>query len=218
MIDPFSSSPFHRRENEGERRSTMHYFALFFAFIALVVYGEESGGNCGPGGRCPANHHCVPNVGCVRSEETCQQPETPCVFPKVSDCQGGCTFKNCSTRKQCLKLTNPADRCERATCLNGMCVAEKLTCAGCNPATGCPTRRGTTTAGTHTQDVEEKDPKQIKKNWGDHDDDDDHDHDHHSETTWSAGVIVTVFFLIFMSLLIFGALAYLGYTASRTGY
>lgn len=197
----------------------MHYFALFFAFIALVVYGEESGGNCGPGGRCPANHHCVPNVGCVRSEETCQQPETPCVFPKVSDCQGGCTFKNCSTRKQCLKLTNPADRCERATCLNGMCVAEKLTCAGCNPATGCPTRRGTTTtSGTHTQDVEEKDPKQIKKNWGDHDDDDDHDHDHHSETTWSAGVIVTVFFLIFMSLLIFGALAYLGYTASRTGY
>lgn len=208
------SLPVYRARDEAK----MQFIALFFAFIALVVYGEETDNLCGPGGRCPPNHQCIPNAGCVRNGETCQQPETPCVFPKVSDCQGGCAFKNCSTRKSCLKLVNPADRCEKATCLNGMCVAERLTCAGCNPATGCPSRRATTTSGAGTQQQQQH-KDEVENKWGD-DDDDDHDHDHHhsSETTWSPGVIVTVFFLIFISLLIFGALAYLGYTASRTAY
>ena len=196
----------------------MKYFVLLFAFVTVFVQG--GGVNlCGPGGRCPPHHECVAGTGCVRTNIACQQPETPCVFPQVSDCKGGCTFKNCTLRKSCLKLVNPADRCEKATCQDGICVAERLTCAGCNPTTGCPSRRAsssvTTSAGTRIEEDGEE-GKGVGKKWGDHDDDDD-DHPH-TENTWNAGVIASVFFLIFISLLIFGALAYLGTTASRVGY
>ena len=196
----------------------MNSLILLFAFVAVFVHG---GSLCGPNGKCPPHHECVPGTGCVRTNIACQQPETPCVFPQVSDCMGGCAFKNCSARKSCLKLVNPADRCEKATCIDGHCVAERLTCAGCNPATGCPTRRSSTTQ-SHVEEEKEHSiksgVKEVKKSWGDDDDDDD-DHDyHHTETTWNAGVIAAVFFLIFVTLFVFGALAYLGTTASRVGY
>ena len=219
MIDSFYSDHITPttpcKASPPSREMQSHYLILFFAFAALLVRSDS---HCGPNGKCPPHHECIEGTGCVRTNIACQQPETPCLFPQVSDCKGGCAFKNCSARKSCLRLVNPADHCEKATCLNGHCVAERLTCAGCNPATGCPSRRSASTT-TSTEESKEVIKKDVKKSWGGGDDDDDDDHDHHhSDTTWNAGVIAAVFFLIFVTLLLFGALGYLGWTAHRVHY
>lgn len=204
-----------------------HYLLVLVAFATVFVQGDNL---CGPNDRCPPHHKCVPGTGCVRTNIACQQPETPCSFPLISDCKGGCMYKNCSSRKSCLRLVNPSDKCDKATCMDGRCVAERLTCAGCNPTTGCPTRRASTTIGaTHMEeddDTHQQQQQQVRKNvkktgWDHDDDDDDDDHHHHHDTTtsgWGAGTISGVVFLLIGTLTVFGALAYLGTTARRVGY
>lgn len=198
----------------------IHLF-LVLSFIALVFSDTHP---CETGDApCPAGFRCQPSVGCVKDSKThCQCPETPCAFPSKCDCHGSCKVKTCTSTKSCSLMINPHDACEKATCLDGKCVAVQETCAGCNKKTGCPSASNlhprVISSSKSNPSEEEQVRKEDDSEWDhdDDDDDDDHHHHHHSEpVAWP--VYLGMAFLIIIGVAFICVLIYLGCTSTQTG-
>lgn len=200
----------------------MRSLILFLALIAFAFGNADSTEGLPP---CPRGFQRVEGHGCQKLNATCQCPETPCAFPLKCDCAGGCAAKTCTTQRGCALLRNKLDLCEKAVCQEGQCVAERLTCAGCNPKTGCPGRHHSSTVASVKTDSErggggEEDSDAVSVKHDDDDDDDwdhDHDHDHHSSSEpvgWQVWLTIAIFIVI--GLLLACIIIYFFSTSSAT--
>lgn len=199
---------------------------LFVCFAFCLTQGQEVEHGrvqhlCETGhARCNTDSICVPGEGCVKKNATnCACPENDCPYTQECDCQGGCKPRLCSSTRACRRFKS-SNLCERPVCSEGHCISEALTCADCNPKTGCPAHSRTAENDATTTTTTKADPKAKGGNINgkDWDDDTDAPQSGWEEPEFPKPLIAPILVLCLCTAASIGSLLYLGRTSRTFGY